>query len=810
MKKILFVGFLSAFVFAVSPTAVPSASAETAVLPNVSSISTMSDTQLVALLTQLIQIVQQLQTQITAQNGGQSGGVSIGGDSSTPTSFCYNFDRNLTIGNSGPAVNALKQVLFKEGVLDKNQSSSAGSETFTETLASAVTNLQEKYSSEVLAPSNLSHGTGFVGPSTRAKLNKLYGCNGNTNPPTIYSCQTDNDCKEMVCVGGGFAHEQCVNNKCYISDEVKNKCGNGTAVACTTDAKQCPDGSYVGRVAPSCNFKECPESIKNRITVLSPNGGEAWQTGTTQTIKWQDNRPMPTCTTSVTSTGAVAVPMCVNEFRAYDIQLATYYQPCTGQVCPMVAMVRAPYIIAKTVTGNSYNWNVGTAIDTANISAGSYKIMVCQNGTENCDSSDSYFKIYSGTSTNLPPVINGLTAPTTLTVNQTGTWTVNASDPENGALSYSVSWGDNSAYAQNSTSGSAVTSSSVQNSTFTHSYSSAGTYTVTFTVKDNAGLSAQTSATVQVVGQVQTNSSPKIVGLPAIPANIQTGQTVSISLSATDSDKDDLAWSVEWGDSGVATACSSVRRQTGTGWNFNSSHAWSQPGTYQVKVTVSDCVGGSDSYSFNVTVVNATNPSVTVLSPNGGEMWQSGTNQTITWKDSDVNPLPCPADSTCTTSDVGTAKVYDINLVSKGCSYPLTCAIQPKLIAQSVSGNSFLWQAGKLADNTSISGDYKISVCRTGTSYCDQSDSYFTITTPQAKTSPCGNSGDVDSDGYLTNNDITIIRQAILGLGTLTSDQKTRADVNNDGNVTSLDITYINGYLIGTQTTFPVCLTNNQ
>jgi|GEM_PF-3298204 len=29
-------------------------------------------------------------------------------------------------------------------------------------------------------------------------------------------------------------------------------------VACTADAQLCPDGSYVGRVAPSCAFAPCP------------------------------------------------------------------------------------------------------------------------------------------------------------------------------------------------------------------------------------------------------------------------------------------------------------------------------------------------------------------------------------------------------------------------------------------------------------------------------------------------------------------------------------------------------------------------
>lgn len=29
---------------------------------------------------------------------------------------------------------------------------------------------------------------------------------------------------------------------------------------CTMDAKMCPDGSFVGRVGPNCEFKECPVS----------------------------------------------------------------------------------------------------------------------------------------------------------------------------------------------------------------------------------------------------------------------------------------------------------------------------------------------------------------------------------------------------------------------------------------------------------------------------------------------------------------------------------------------------------------------
>jgi len=35
---------------------------------------------------------------------------------------------------------------------------------------------------------------------------------------------------------------------------------NPENVRCAMDVKQCPGGSYVGRIAPSCLFAPCPES----------------------------------------------------------------------------------------------------------------------------------------------------------------------------------------------------------------------------------------------------------------------------------------------------------------------------------------------------------------------------------------------------------------------------------------------------------------------------------------------------------------------------------------------------------------------
>jgi len=61
----------------------------------------------------------------------------------------------------------------------------------------------------------------------------------------------------IVMVGGIYLYTQEPTTL-----EEGNEIGNGNEepVACQADAMQCPDGSYVSRVAPSCEFAECPIS----------------------------------------------------------------------------------------------------------------------------------------------------------------------------------------------------------------------------------------------------------------------------------------------------------------------------------------------------------------------------------------------------------------------------------------------------------------------------------------------------------------------------------------------------------------------
>ncbi len=70
----------------------------------------------------------------------------------------------------------------------------------------------------------------------------------------------------VVVIAGGFL---VARNKAGITPTPE-------PVACTMEAKLCPDGSYVGRSGPSCEFAECPiasginKSGASGVVTLSP------------------------------------------------------------------------------------------------------------------------------------------------------------------------------------------------------------------------------------------------------------------------------------------------------------------------------------------------------------------------------------------------------------------------------------------------------------------------------------------------------------------------------------------------------------
>lgn len=224
--------------------------------------------ELQALIAQLQTQIQALQAQLQQVQGQE------------PVKWCHTFNTNLGIGSNGTEFETLQTALIKDGANGADLSyDSAGmgqSTKFGEYTASAVVAFQEKYASEVLKPYGLAHGTGYVGKSTRAKLNKLYGCNNGNGIG-----------------GGGGATSTCLALKQCPDGSFIRACGTPEPKCpeklCAADVKQCPDGSYVSRKGFNCEFAQCPPITTKSITVLSPNGGETLTRGTAYTIRWTGN-----------------------------------------------------------------------------------------------------------------------------------------------------------------------------------------------------------------------------------------------------------------------------------------------------------------------------------------------------------------------------------------------------------------------------------------------------------------------------------------------------------------------------------------
>jgi len=158
--------------------------------------ASISSQQLLNLQQQLNLLRQQLQTLQSQVSGNASQGSTsqpsstyclyngnctinpIPSPVTTTIVWCHTFNSNIGMGASGSEVSALEIALNKEGFGNLTES------TYDDTLASAVSGFQEKYRNDILTPNGLKYGTGYVGPSTRAKLNSLYGCGNTSNTST--------------------------------------------------------------------------------------------------------------------------------------------------------------------------------------------------------------------------------------------------------------------------------------------------------------------------------------------------------------------------------------------------------------------------------------------------------------------------------------------------------------------------------------------------------------------------------------------------------------------------------------------------
>ena len=199
---------------------------------------------------------------------------------------------------------------------------------------------------------------------------------------------------------------------------------------------------------------------------------------------------------------------------------------------------------------------------------------------------------------NIPPVITSVGGPTSITAGQAGTWTVSAHDPDGTYLAYSVNWGEGNNMAAQTP----ITPGNT--ATFQHTYSSAGTYTITFTVTDASGATTQATVTTMVSAPVPVNQPPVITNV-AGPSSLTAGTSGTWSVSAYDPDGSYLAYSVNWGEgNSVGQQMPAQQQQVGSTATFQ--HTYYNAGTYTITFTVTDSAGAAKQTTATVAVSEGT------------------------------------------------------------------------------------------------------------------------------------------------------------------------------------------------------------
>ena len=127
----------------------------------------------------------------------------------------------------------------------------------------------------VIAIVVLAIAGGIYYTSTRNKDSSING-NGQELDGLI-----DRSASTTPLVGGDRDSHGCIGSAGYLWSEQKQQCvrpweenasPTNITASCTKEARSCPDGSTVSRVAPSCAFRACPTSTTSKTSLKNYTG----------------------------------------------------------------------------------------------------------------------------------------------------------------------------------------------------------------------------------------------------------------------------------------------------------------------------------------------------------------------------------------------------------------------------------------------------------------------------------------------------------------------------------------------------------
>ncbi|MDD1653701.1 MAG: PKD domain-containing protein [Methanomicrobiales archaeon] len=151
-------------------------------------------------------------------------------------------------------------------------------------------------------------------------------------------------------------------------------------------------------------------------------------------------------------------------------------------------------------------------------------------------------------------------------------------DPDGDTLAGTFDWGDGSTWVSDPVASGATL-------TGTHAWTAPGTVSVRVMATDAAGSASGWSPvlTVAVGDPAGENHPPGIPSAPSGPASGAVGESLAFTAVASDPEGDDLACTFDWGDGSGGTSDPVPSGATVTG-----THAWTQAGTFAVRVRAVD------------------------------------------------------------------------------------------------------------------------------------------------------------------------------------------------------------------------------